>query len=163
MDHPTTKPEPTVFPSGADAPNHGMGPASLRFLLDASRGGAFSIIELRVPPGFSGPPMPHRHTREEASFVVVEGALTMTIRGEAHRVAAGGLAHLPRGVDFTWQNASAEQPARFLCVYAPGGFEQMFLDVERAFAAHQGPPTPEAMREIMPPIWRKYGLELARP
>jgi hypothetical protein len=82
------------------------------------------------------------------------------VRGEERRVEAGGLAHLPPGIDFVWRNASADAPARFLCVYAPAGFEQMFGDVERAFAARGAPPTPEAMREVMPPIWQKYGIAL---
>ncbi len=136
------------------------GPLRVRYLLDASHRGAFSVLELQAAPGFIGPPMPHHHTREEASFLVLEGALTIAIAGTDHQVSAGGLAHLPPGVDFTWRNASTELPARFLCVYAPAGFEQMFADVQSAFAALGAPPTPAAMRDVMPPIWQKYGIAL---
>ena len=153
--------EPTIT-TPETAPARTLGPSTIRFLLEASRGGAYSVIEMRVAPGFVGPPMPHHHTREEASFVVLDGALALGIDGVERHVAAGGLAHLPPGVDFVWKNASADAPARFLCIYAPAGFEQMFVDTERAFAARGEPPTPAAMREIMPPLWQRYGIELAR-
>lgn len=140
-----------------------MGPATLRFLLDASHRAAYAVVEFRVPPGFVGPPMPHHHTREEASFVVLEGALAITVDAEPRTVGAGGLAHVPPGVDFIWRNASTEHPARFLCIYAPAGFEQMFVDTAQAVAERGGAPTPETMREVMPAIWQRYGIELARP
>lgn len=162
MNHHADAREPTITTPDR-VPSRAMGPTSIRFLFEASRGGAYSVIELHAAPGFAGPPMPHHHTREEASFVVLEGALTFDIAGASHRVDAGGLAHLPPGVDFTWKNASAEAPARFLCIYAPAGFEQMFLDVERAVVDRGEPPTPAAMRELMPPIWQKYGIAMAKP
>ena len=150
-----------TFTSLESAPPRAMGPTSIRFLLEKSHGAAYSVIEFHAAPAFVGPPLPHHHTREEASFMVLEGTLTITVGEEARSVGPGGLAHLPPGVDFTWRNASAEAPARFLCIYAPAGFEQMFPDTARAFAERGGSPTPEAMREVMPSIWQKYGIELA--
>lgn len=140
-----------------------MGPMSIRFLLEKSHGAAFSVLDFRAPPGFVGPPVPHHHTREEASFLVLEGALTVTVDGTPHEVGPGGFVHLPPRVDFTWKNARSDAPARFLCIYAPAGFEEMFLDSERTFAARGGAPTPETIREVMPSIWQKYGIEVARP
>lgn len=140
-------------------PKATVGPSSVRLLLEASHGGAFSVIEMRVGAGFSGPPMPHHHTREEASFIVLEGALAIAIGNDEHVVGAGSLAHVPRGVDFVWRNASAESPARFLCVYAPAGFEQMFPAIAHAFGERAAPPTPAVMRELMPPIWQRFGIE----
>lgn len=139
------------------------GPTAIRLLLEASHGGAYSVLEFRAAPGFTGPPIPHHHTREQASFIVLEGALTVTVGAIEHHVGAGGLAHLPAGVDFTWKNANQDEPARFLCVYSPAGFEQMFADAARAFESLGGPPTPAAMKEVMPPLWAKYGIGLATP
>lgn len=156
-----TQRQPTIT-TPETAPAHSTGPASIRFLLEKSHGAAYSIIEFRATPGFVGPPVPHHHTREEASFLVLEGELTIAIAGAEHRVGPGSLAHLPPHVDFTWKNASAESPARFVCIYAPAGFEQMFLDTERTFAERGAPPTPAAMREVMPAIWQKYGIEIAQ-
>ena len=141
-------------------PSHPIGKSSLRFLLDASHGGAYSVIELRLAPGFAGPPMLHHHTHEEASFVVLEGRLEITTGERSRQLGPGDLAHLPPGIDFVWKNASLELPARCLCIYAPAGFEQMMLDISRAFA--ERPLTPDGAREVMPGIWRKYGVEMAR-
>ncbi len=159
MTDPSHSRQPT-FTSPETTVTVAAGPASIRYVFDASRAGAFSVIEFRAAPGFIGPPMLHHHTREEASFMVLEGTLIVAVGGTEHHVAPGGFAHLPPGVDFTWRNASAEQPARFLCVYAPAGFEGMFLDAQRAFAELGAPPSPAAMREVMPPIWSKYGIGL---
>lgn len=156
-----TPSEPTITSVESSQPRT-LGPSSLRVLLDA-RQAAFSVIEMQAPPGFAGPPIPHHHTREEAAFIVIDGALILQVGGRAHRLEAGGLAHLPRGVDFTWRNANDNAPARFLCVYSPAGFEQMFGDVERAFAEKGLDPSPAAMREIMPGIWQKYGIVPAKP
>jgi quercetin dioxygenase-like cupin family protein len=157
-----TQPEPT-FTSVASSPTSALGPSSVRLLLDASHQTAFSVMEMQTPPGFAGPPIPHRHTREEAAFIVIDGAIIVDVAGHSHRVDAGGLAHLPRGVDFTWRNASDSAPARFLCVYAPAGFERMFGDVQGAFVERGLTPSPAAMREIMPGIWQKYGITPAKP
>lgn len=143
------------------SPPHDVGPASVRFLLEASHGAKFSVIEMHAAAGFSGPPMPHHHTREEASFLVLEGSLAVTVGGRDVALPTGAFAHIPIGVDFMWRNASTSAPVRFLCVYAPAGLEQMFRDIEGAFAARGGPPTPASMREVMPPSWQKYGIALA--
>lgn len=128
----------------------------IRFLLRKEDGAAFSVCELRAAPGFRGPPIPHHHTREEAIFLVIEGTLAITIRGTEHRVGPGDLVHLPRSVDFVWRNESDTAPARFISVYCPAGFEQMFADAAEALGDR--PPTPELLREVMPPLWKKYGL-----
>lgn len=161
MTHHDTPDRQATFTSVDDARAQSLGPTSLRYLLEASHGGAYSVIELQIAPGFTGPPMLHHHTREEASFIVLEGTLAITTKGVERRVGPGGLAHLPPGVDFVWRNASGEAPARALCIYAPAGFEQMFVDVERAVVEHGGPPGPELMQRVMPPIWQKYGIGLA--
>jgi mannose-6-phosphate isomerase-like protein (cupin superfamily) len=138
------------------------GPLSVRIVLGAEHGAAFSVLEMRAAPGFAGPPVPHHHTREEACFHVLEGALVIALADGEHRVEAGGFVHLPREVDFTWRNARADAPARFLCVYAPAGLDRMFADAAAAFAARGEPPTPEAMRAVMPPLWAAYGIGIAR-
>lgn len=132
--------------------------ATLRLVFEAAHGGAFSVLEFQAGPGFNGPPVPHHHTREEASFLVLEGELSLSTGGADRRLGPGSMAHLPPGVDFTWRNASAEAPARFLCVYAPAGFEQMFRATAQAVAERGGPVSPETMRAVMPGVWARFGV-----
>jgi len=138
-----------------------LGPNRIRVLIDRSVA-AFSVIELEAGPGFVAPPVPHWHTREEATFHVLDGAIRLVVDGAEHVLRAGGLAHIRRGVPFLWSNASQDAPARMQCIYDPGGFEQMFFDLaarleERGVTA----PDPALMGEIMPALWRAYGIDSA--
>jgi mannose-6-phosphate isomerase-like protein (cupin superfamily) len=135
------------------------GGTTIRILLGAEHGAASSICEFRAAPGFAGPPIPHHHTREEAVFLVVDGAIAVVFGDDEQRLGPGDLAHLPPGVDFTWRNASESEPAHFLCSYAPAGFERIFADITAALAGRE--PSADVLREIIPPLWRRYGIEPA--
>ena len=133
--------------------------ASVRIVLDASSGAPFSVTEMVAEPGFAGPPIPHHHTREHASFHVHEGRIRVVVGGVPHDLEAGAFLHLPPGVDFLWSNPF-DSPARVTCTYSPAGFEEMLQDIVDAMNARAGQGSPaEIMREIVPPIWRKYGVE----
>ena len=54
--------------------------------------GRFCVIDMHVPPG-GGPP-PHRHDYEE-TFILIEGELEMTFRGEKSIVRAGDTVNVP--------------------------------------------------------------------
>ena len=133
--------------------------ASVRIVLGASSGAPFSVLEMLVEPGFAGPPIPHHHTREHASFHVHEGRIRVVVGGEPHDLEAGALLHLPPGVDFLWSNPF-DSPARVTCIYSPAGFEEMFQDIIDAMRARAGQGSPaEIMREIVPALWARYGVE----
>src|SRR5260370_42130053 len=54
--------------------------------------GRFCLIDMHVPSG-GGPP-PHRHDFEE-TFIILEGELQTTFRGEERVVRAGGTINIP--------------------------------------------------------------------
>src|SRR5450432_3989921 len=54
--------------------------------------GQFCLIDMHVPPG-GGPP-PHRHDFEE-TFVLLEGELEATFRGNKRTVQGGDSVHVP--------------------------------------------------------------------
>jgi quercetin dioxygenase-like cupin family protein len=95
------------------------------------------MIRHTVPTGFTGPPL-HRHDFDE-TFYVLEGELTVQLGDELLRVEAGELAFAPRGVPHTFTNLAAE-PARYLIVFTPAGFERHFA---RMAAERQGVDPPE--------------------
>jgi quercetin dioxygenase-like cupin family protein len=95
------------------------------------------MIRSTVPTGFTGPPL-HRHDFDE-TFYVLEGELTVQLGDELLRVEAGELAFAPRGVPHTFTNLAAE-PARYLIVFTPAGFERHFA---RMAAERQGVDPPE--------------------
>src|SRR5438105_13694392 len=70
-------------------------------------------------------------------------------RRVASTVAAGGTIFLPRGKFFRWWNPSLES-ARWICVYAPAGFEKYFQDLAEVLA--QQPPGPPDMAKLLPMV-----------
>jgi len=93
-------------------------------------GGAFSISEGVVPPGASGPP-PHAHGHTFDTFYVLEGTLRVTVGDRQIDARAGSYVLVPPGVVHTFAHATAE-PARFLNINAPGGWEHYLRDIARA-------------------------------
>src|SRR5215475_6680749 len=66
----------------------------------ASTGGAFGLVESLVAPGFS-PPL-HVHHREDESFWVLEGEVSMQCGERTFRATAGSFVFLPRDVPHTF-------------------------------------------------------------
>lgn len=98
--------------------------------------GRFCVIDMYVPPG-GGPP-PHRHDFEE-TFIVLEGEMEATFRGQKSLVRAGDTINIPANAPHQFHNASAE-PVRMLCICSPAGQENFFRDVGVPVATRTTPP-----------------------
>ena len=90
--------------------------------------GAFGLLESLIVPGFS-PPL-HVHHREDESFYVLEGELTMRCGDRTFAAGAGAFVFLPRGVPHTFV-VEGDQPARMLTLITPGGGEAFFREAGR--------------------------------
>src|SRR3954463_3316545 len=89
-----------------------------------STGGAFGLVESLIAPGAS-PPM-HVHHREDESFYVLDGALTVRCGDDTYDARTGSYIFLPRGVPHTFRVIS-ETPVRMLTLITPGGGEGVFI------------------------------------
>lgn len=87
--------------------------------------GQFCLIDMHVPPG-GGPP-PHRHDFEE-TFVLLDGELEATFRGQKRAVKAGETIHIPANAPHQFHNSSSK-PVRMLCVCSPAGQEEFFEQI----------------------------------
>ncbi len=85
----------------------------------------FCVIDMHVPPG--GGPGPHRHDFEE-TFILLDGEIEVTFRGETSIVRAGETANIPSNAPHRFHNASS-RPARMICICAPAGNDRFFLEV----------------------------------
>jgi quercetin dioxygenase-like cupin family protein len=92
-----------------------------------SFGGAFTIIEVGLPPGEMIPP--HTHTREDECAFVLEGELTLDVGGEIVVAPVGSYVVKPRGVPHALCNTGTE-PVWVMEVLTPGGFETFFDEYE---------------------------------
>jgi quercetin dioxygenase-like cupin family protein len=129
-----------------------VGPFGLIKLCGAQTNGAFSLVEHPLDPGRLVAPM-HTHHREDEYSFVLEGELTAQIGTEVIAVPAGTLLLKPRGVPHTVWNATT-QPARFLEIISPAGFENYFVELAEILAQ---PGPPDLDRIVV--LAQKYGIE----
>ena len=111
-----------------------------------STAGAFSLAEVTIQPGASGPPL-HSHRELLDSFYVLEGTLTVQVGDEEFEAGPGAYVCAPPGVVHTFANRSASL-VRFLNLNTPGGWEDYIRDLAAATPA-DGPPDPRVMGEVL--------------
>lgn len=123
-------------------------------------GGAYGLLEAVAPAG-SGPPL-HLHHREDESFWILEGALTVVCGDETVRASPGSYVFLPRDVPHTFV-VEGDAPARLLSMSTPGGLERYFAAVGRPAETEGLPPAgpPDVAR--LDRIGREFGLEILGP
>lgn len=149
-------------PAGTGAAYWGPGELMTFLVTGEETGGAFFLADILVAPGGGTPP--HIHHREDESFHLLEGTLTVEAGGNIITASPGDFVYLPRGVAHSFKN-TGEVPAKALVLTAPAGLEGFFTDVfEPALDRSAVPP---AISKDM--IGRaiaagpKYGLELLPP
>ena len=124
--------------------------------------GRFCLIDMFVPPG-GGPP-PHRHDFEE-SFILLEGEIEATFRGQKTAVKAGSTIHIPANAPHQFQNTTAH-PARMVCICSPAGQEEFFASVGVPVATRTtappplGPAAQSAFKAKVEALIAKYRTEM---
>ena len=89
-------------------------------------GGAFALMEDTNAPGF-GIPI-HYHTREDETFVILEGEVRFTVGHEVILARVGDTVFAPRMIQHSWF-VVGERPAKMLTLITPGGLERMFEEL----------------------------------
>jgi quercetin dioxygenase-like cupin family protein len=123
--------------------------------------GKYAMFEAIVPPG-GGPP-PHIHSREEESFLILEGEITFMVGDERIVATAGTFANMPVGSLHSFKNAT-DKTARMIISVAPAGLEKMFLEVGVPVKLGDTPPPPsKAEIEKLLAVAPSYGVEIRVP
>ena len=146
----------------------GMGPVyrspvdQIQFLITGEEtGGAVFIAEVLVPPGCGNPP--HIHRREQETFYLQQGTLTVQVGGETLTALPGDLVCLPRDVAHSFQN-NGNVDAKFLLVAAPAGLEKFFEEAFYPVAdCPNSPPMTEPFFARVLAAASKCGLEFLAP
>lgn len=89
----------------------------------------FALIEVIADPG-DMPPL-HVHRRDDETFYVLEGGLTVWVGDEVVEAGPGTCVHLPRNVAHTYRTTSGG-PTRWLVISSPAGFETVVEHMETA-------------------------------
>jgi quercetin dioxygenase-like cupin family protein len=130
----------------------------------AQTAGRYCLVDMLVPAG-GGPP-PHRHDFEEM-FMLLEGELEFTFRGQSQTVRAGSTVNVPANAPHAFKNVSGAA-ARMLCMCTPAGQDEFFLEVGFPVDGRTSPPpkpTPEQMAEkgkLIAALLPKYRTEMAK-
>ena len=99
--------------------------------------GQFALIEAVNRKG-NGPPR-HIHHREDETFYVVEGEVTVSVGDRTINAKPGTLVFLPRGIPHTFTIESEQ--ARMLVLVTPSGLEGWFKEysqIQEMLAAAAG-------------------------
>jgi len=102
----------------------------------AETAGRFCVIDMHIPPG-GGPP-PHRHDFEE-TFILLEGEMEATFRGQKSIVKAGDTVNIPANAPHRFHNTSPNA-TRLLCICSPAGQDEFFKEVGTPVATRTTPP-----------------------
>ena len=128
-----------------------------RYTIKASSedtGGAYTLIEMFLPPS-SGPPA-HLHEREEESFYILEGTLLFQVGDESLTAGAGAYVIAPRGVRHAFKNVGTA-PARVPAAGDPGGVGKIFRrDWPASRGNPLGPDNPGKGQRDCPQIWHHF-------
>jgi quercetin dioxygenase-like cupin family protein len=123
-------------------------------------GGRLSIVDHRVPAGFSPPP--HIHAEADEVFYILEGEFEGFCGEEDWTAAPGSLVFLPHGVPHGF-SVSEAGPGRTLLILAPGGFDRFVADLgepaPRMQLPEPRPPDPARVFEVA----AAHGIQILPP
>jgi quercetin dioxygenase-like cupin family protein len=108
--------------------------------------GRLAVVESTIPPHGPGPPL-HVHEFDEA-FYVLEGELTFQVGDDLLTAGPGELAFAPGGTPHTVANPS-DEPARYLLICTPAGFER---EMARRAADRAGLEPPDWAMQPVPEV-----------
>lgn len=146
------EPRPAFLSLPSDGTVGRIGGGEFRFRVPASvTGGAVSMAQGSLAPGFLGAP-PHTHSHEDEILFVLEGTIHVMVDETVTEVPAGAIHVRPIGRPHTFWNAGATT-ARWMDCYAPGGHEEYLKEVAALFSAGGG-----AVREQLPAVGARYGI-----
>jgi mannose-6-phosphate isomerase-like protein (cupin superfamily) len=126
----------------------------------ATTNGAYGLLESWVPPGAS-PPL-HIHHREDETFWILDGTVTVRCGDEIFQVGAGSYVFLPRGVPHTLR-VDGDSPAHMLTMLSPGGGEAFFVEGGRPAESATLPPPGAPDLARLGRVAHQFGSEFVGP
>jgi quercetin dioxygenase-like cupin family protein len=124
--------------------------------------GQFALIEATSRKG-NVPPR-HIHHREEETFYVLEGEMTVSVGDRTFKATPGTMVCLPRDVAHSF--AIDSEQLRMLVLLTPAGLEGWFKEFSVPAPAMTLPPpaeVPYSEMEKMLDVSSEYGLEFVLP
>jgi mannose-6-phosphate isomerase-like protein (cupin superfamily) len=118
-------------------------------------GGVFDFMVGTVEY-LSGPPL-HVHQKQDDTFLVLEGVLTVQTGDEIFELGPGDFATVPPGVPHTFDNTNKDQPpVKAVNLMTPSGLDAQFRDM--SLLAKEGD-DPEKMAQLR----KQHGVTAVGP
>ena len=102
-------------------PGKGHHVGNVEFLARTQDTPRFNLSIITIQPRREGPPV-HQHAGEDDSFYMLDGELTFVVDDEEVVAGPGTFVLVPPEVPHTFANRG-DEPARFLNIHAPAGFD----------------------------------------
>lgn len=130
-------------------------------LTSGETGGRYALLRATERRGLEPPP--HTHTKEDETFLILEGEVIYAVGNETFNAKAGDVMFLPRNIQhsFKIQTGTLET----LMLLTPGGFENYFIEMSEPAGELQLPPMPQGPPDIAKLVATasKYGIKFAKP
>ncbi|MBD2460811.1 quercetin 2,3-dioxygenase [Oscillatoria sp. FACHB-1407] len=123
-------------------------------LKSASSANRMAVMSVEVPPGGFVPP--HTHDKEEESYFMLEGTMTMQLDNQEWMLEPGDFVHVPANTIHGYSNHS-DQSIRFLAWSVGGAVDEFFTEMSENIQT-----MPDDLPK-MPAILEKYGIQMIDP
>lgn len=120
-------------------------------LKSAASPNRMAVMVVEVPP--SGFVPPHTHAKEEESYFMLAGTMTMQLGDQEWMIEPGDFVHVPAKTIHGYSNHSA-QSIRFLAWSVGGAVDEFFTEMSENIRT-----VPDDLPK-MPAIFEKYGIQM---
>lgn len=109
--------------------------------------GAFSMIDMLIPPG--GGPGPHAHTEFQESFFVVDGEIEVKSEAGTYVATKGSFVSIPKGGMIHCFKNKSDKLAHLLCTVVPSGLDEFFEEIGTPVPFGEFLPVPEMTPDLI--------------
>jgi quercetin dioxygenase-like cupin family protein len=123
-------------------------------------GGAFGLIDQRMPAGFVSPY--HLHHAEDEAYYVLDGQITFICGGERIVAGPGAYVYGPREVPHGLK-VDGDTPARMLLMNTPAGFERFVVALSEPVTDPAAPPPAPPAMETLLAVAARFNIDILGP
>lgn len=149
---------PTPFLTNRNMNNSYWYIGHLMSLLISSKqtGGKYALLRATERRGLEPPP--HTHTKEDETFLILEGEATYTVGNKTFNAKVGDVMFLPKNIQHSFKIQT--ETLETLMLLTPAGFENYFIEMSEPAKEVQLPPMPQGPPDIAKLIATasKYGV-----
>jgi quercetin dioxygenase-like cupin family protein len=123
-------------------------------------GGRYALLLASERKGLEPPP--HTHTREDETFLILEGNVIYTVGDQTFAAKAGDVMFLPKNIQHSFKIQS--EKLETLMLLTPGGLENYFVEMSTAAEELELPPLPKGPPDIAKLVATasKYGVKFPK-